>query len=99
MRHGIDNGEVRGLRQVVLLFVLAIFLAAKEKEFTPPPVFHARIYAAHDEHAGEHVTIAADADGHEKAGIVSIHYHALGFLPRRVLISNDSRGLIHPKGL
>ena len=94
MRHGIDNGEVRGLRQVVLLFVLAIFLAAKEKEFTPPPVFHARIYAAHDEHAGEHVTIAADPYGPEKVGIFTADYHALGFLPLRVIISNDSGGVI-----
>jgi hypothetical protein len=90
---------VRRLVQSLLLLLLATSLAAKDKEFTPPPVFHARVYAAHDEHANEHVIVAADAYGPGKAGIFTTDYNALGFLPLRIIISNDSGQIITLKDM
>ena len=86
-------------RQIVAFLLFSAFLAAKEKEFTPPPVFHARIYAAHDEHANERVTVAADPYGPGKAGIFTTDYHNLGFLPLRVIVSNDSGSVITLKDM
>jgi len=90
---------VNRFRQIVPFLLLTAFLAAKEKQFTPPPVFHARIYAAHDEHANERVTVAADPYGPGKAGIFTTDYHSLGFLPLRVIVSNDSGSVITLKDM
>ena len=81
------------------LFFLAMALSAtaRQKDFTAPAIQHARLYAAHDEHTDEHVTIAADPyDSPEKNAAFQFAYRENGFLPVRVVISNDND---YPLGL
>jgi hypothetical protein len=73
----------------VLLFgVLAA--VAGDKAFNPPPATHANAYPAHETHEDERVTIAIDPyDTPAKAAIFKLKYGELGFLPIRLIISND----------
>ncbi len=59
-------------------------------EHPPSPAGVASSYPAFDTHADEHVTIAADPyNTKEKASCFRIDYLKLGFLPIRVIVTND----------
>jgi hypothetical protein len=59
-------------------------------EHAPPPAGAASSYPAFDAHPEEHVTIAADPyDTREKASCFRIDYLKLGFLPIRIIVTND----------
>jgi len=61
-----------------------------DKGFNPPPVLHANTYVAHEAHTDEKVSIAIDPyDSSEKAAIFKLRYKDYGFLPIRLIISND----------
>src|SRR5271170_2526718 len=59
-------------------------------EHAPPPAGAASSYPAFDVHPDEHVTIAADPyDTKEKASCFRIDYLKFGFLPIRIIVTND----------
>jgi hypothetical protein len=61
------------------------------KEFVMPRAQPARTYPAKDEHPTEHVAVAVDPyDMAEKAGIFTVRYSEIGFLPVFLVITNDS---------
>ncbi len=72
---------------------VAIFGAlalAGDKGFSPPPAAHAGTYPIHEAHAEEGAVIAIDPyDTPEKAAIFKVKYREYGFLPVRLIISND----------
>jgi hypothetical protein len=71
---------------VVLLYFAGIAVA----EHAPPPAGVASSYPAFDIHADEHVTIAADPfDTREKESCFRMDYLKLGFMPIRVIVTND----------
>ena len=75
----------------VFLLVAAVLALADEKVFTPPPAAPAKTYPAHESHDDEKVSIAIDPyDMPDKAKIFRINYQERGFLPIRLIISNDS---------
>jgi hypothetical protein len=79
------------MRQIPLLVALFSALAvAGDKGFSPPPATHARTYPACEVHDDEGVSIAIDPyDTPDKAAIFKIRYREIGFLPIRLIISND----------
>jgi hypothetical protein len=59
-------------------------------EHPPPPAGAASSYPAFEVHADEHVTVAADPyNTKEKASCFRIDYLKYGFMPIRVIITND----------
>jgi hypothetical protein len=75
---------------LVLSFAVALVLWADTKTFAPPPAVAARTYPAHEAHDDEKVCIAIDPfDRPEKAKIFKINYQEKGFLPIRLIVSND----------
>ena len=57
----------------------------------PPPAKAASEYPANESHADEHVTVAADpCDEAKQCSFFRIAYVNYGFLPIRVIITNDS---------
>jgi hypothetical protein len=59
-------------------------------EHAPPPAGVASSYPAFDGHADEHVTIAADPyNTKEKASCFRIDYLKFGFMPIRIIVTND----------
>jgi len=59
-------------------------------EHPPAPAGAASTYPAFDAHPDEHVTIAADPyDTKEKASCFRLDYLKLGFMPIRVIVTND----------
>jgi hypothetical protein len=55
-----------------------------------PTARPARSYPAHDDHTNEGVSVGLDPyDSADKAGIFSVHYNEVGFLPVFVVITND----------
>ena len=75
---------------VALLAVSALALYAS-KEFEPPKVSQApSTYAAHDAHANEKVTVAADPyNTAQKASIFRLKYLDKGILPVNLIITNE----------
>ena len=72
----------------VLLLTATVCWAGKQ--FVMPPVQPAKTYSAHDEHANESATVAADAyDSADKARIFSVHYNDIGLLPVLLVVTND----------
>src|SRR5260370_14217908 len=64
---------------------------AGDKGFSPPPAAHARTYPACEVRDDEGVSIAIDPyDTPEKAAIFKVKYREIGFLPIRLIISNDA---------
>lgn len=56
-----------------------------------PTANPAKSYPAHDEHGDEGVTVALDPyDMGDKAGIFSVRYSEVGFMPIFVVVTNDS---------
>jgi hypothetical protein len=64
---------------------------AGDKSFSPPPASHANTYPAHETHEDEAVTIAIDPydTAAKTAAVFKLKYGELGFLPIRLIISND----------
>jgi hypothetical protein len=59
-------------------------------EHAPPPAGVASSYPAFEAHADEHVTIAADPyNTKEKANCFRIDYLKYGFMPIRIIVTND----------
>ncbi len=59
-------------------------------EHPPPPAGVASSYPAFEAHADEHVTIAADPyNTKEKASCFRIDYLKYGFMPIRIIVTND----------
>src|ERR1700761_4408855 len=59
-------------------------------EHAPPPANAASTYPAFETHADEHVTIAADPyNTKEKASCFRIDYLKYGFMPIRIIVTND----------
>ncbi|HEY6972164.1 MAG TPA: hypothetical protein VJA94_23330 [Candidatus Angelobacter sp.] len=74
-----------------LLIAAILAWGADEKVFTPPPAAPAKTYPAHESHDDEKVSIAIDPfDMPDKAKIFRTNYQQKGFLPIRLIISNDS---------
>jgi hypothetical protein len=77
-----------GATLVTVLSLGLLCLAAKQ--FVMPSAKPAKTYPAHDEHATEKVTAAADPyNSPEKASIFIAHYAEEGFLPIFLVITND----------
>jgi hypothetical protein len=79
-------------RLLLALATLALVpaLRADNKRFSPPPAAAAAAYPAHESHDDEKLSIAVDPfDTTEKAKIFKIKYRQKGFLPIRLIISND----------
>ena len=76
---------------IAALVVLAVALAfSSDKGFNPPPAGPAISYPAHEAHSDEKVTIAIDPfTGAQKAAVFKVKYQEYGFLPIRLIISND----------
>jgi hypothetical protein len=59
-------------------------------KFAPPKAFHANTYPARDEHPAEKTSVAVDPyDMPDKAKTFSVDWKDKGFLPVRLIISND----------
>ncbi len=70
------------------LFLFVSNIAAAEH--APSPALAASNYPAFDAHPDEHVTIAADPyDTREKASCFRMDYLKLGFMPIRIIVTND----------
>lgn len=84
------------MRRTLLIPALALValipLAARaDKHRKPTPALPAAQYPLHDTHAKEHVTIAAEpGDTKDTAPKTRLDYYHHGFLPMRVVITNDS---------
>lgn len=77
-------------RIFVFAAIFGALALAGDKGFNPPPAAHAKTYPAHEAHGDENVSIAVDPyDRPEKAGIFKVKYREIGFLPIRLIISND----------
>ncbi len=76
--------------RLLLALTLAIPIAAHaDKPRAVPPPLPAAQYASHDTH--EQVTIAADpGDSKDSAPHTRIDYLAFGFVPIRIIVTNDS---------
>src|SRR5512142_2515472 len=82
------------VKQVSAALALLIVLCAAgyaAKSYMPPKAYNAKTYPARDEHADEHVTIAADPyDMPDKAAAVfNLDYRDKGMLPVYLIITND----------
>lgn len=76
---------------VAVFLAAALVLRADNKPFSPPPANPAQTYPAHESHDDEKVSIAIDPyDMPDKARIFKTNYKAHGFLPVRLIVSNDS---------
>jgi hypothetical protein len=80
---------------LVLLLLVAVFVAAKERVFQLPKAFHAKTYPAVDAHNDEKLAIAADPyDMPDKVAIFTTDYRKEGLLPIYVIFSNDSDDVV-----
>ena len=87
----VNHFFIKVLKPSGFLVLVALFLRADTKPFNPPPVEPAKAYPAHESHDDEKVSIAIDPfDNPEKAKIFKTNYREKGFLPIRLIISNDS---------
>jgi hypothetical protein len=79
---------VRPPSTLLLLFFMS--LSARAADHKPPPAKPAAQYAAFDVHPAEHVTIAAEpCDDPKACPFFRLPYIQHGFLPIRVIVSND----------
>jgi hypothetical protein len=74
----------------VLAAILAVPLAARAADHTPPPVQPATTFAAVEIHADEKVAIAAEPyDTKEKEALFRIDYLSHGVMPIRLIVTNN----------
>lgn len=86
------------MRIAVAVLVLATAVLSRpqpfagDKGFTPPPANPAPTYPAHESHDDEKVSIAVDPYGtpQKTASVFKVKYNDYGFLPVRLIITNDS---------
>jgi hypothetical protein len=79
-------------RQSIILCLIGFstLLLAGDKGFNPPPAEHAKTYVLTEAHDDEHAVIAIDPyDAAPKTAIFKVKYKEIGFLPVRLIISND----------
>jgi hypothetical protein len=80
-------------RSLIALLACGLLLLCGQTvtaEHAPPPAGAASSYPAFEVHADEHVTIAADPyNTKEKASCFRIDYLKYGFMPIRVIVTND----------
>jgi hypothetical protein len=75
--------------------VFTALALAGDKGFNPPPAAHAKTYVFFESHDDENVSIAVDPyDSPDKSSIFKVKYSEIGFLPVRLIISNDSAGTL-----
>src|SRR6201996_8087253 len=75
---------------VVLCAHPGFLLVARAGEHAPPPPGVATDYPAYDQHTADQVVIAADPyDTQEKASIFRIKYLQYGFMPIRIIVTNN----------
>ena len=75
---------------ILCLIGFSTLLLAGDKGFNPPPAEHAKTYALAEAHDDEHAVIAIDPyDAAPKTAIFKVKYKEIGFLPVRLIISND----------
>jgi len=86
----------RKLKQFARLPALALLLLpAAMAEKAPPPAHAAATYPAMDVHASENVAVAADPlDSRDKESLFQIDYLKAGFMPVRLIITNNSDATI-----
>ena len=78
---------------VAALCTLAAF--AKDKPRKPVPPMSAEKYPFHDAHANEKVAIAAEpGDTDETIAKTRLDYYHHGFMPMRVIVTNDSNDAV-----
>jgi hypothetical protein len=81
--------KTRQIAAVVLLAAALVF--SRDKAFNPPPAGPATSYPAHETHDEEKVTIAIDPfTSADKAAVFRVKYKEYGFLPIRLIITNDA---------
>jgi hypothetical protein len=87
-----DNQLVKKLAILSLVLTLSSALpGGNKKDSTVPPATHAKTYPACETHNDEKVSVAIDPfDTPEKASVFHTNFMQHGFLPVRVIISNDS---------
>ncbi|HET9180734.1 MAG TPA: hypothetical protein VFP59_01265 [Candidatus Angelobacter sp.] len=74
----------------VMLLLSATLIFSSDKGFKPPPAGPAISYPAHETHNNEDVSIAIDPfTSADKAAIFKVKYREYGFLPVRLIITND----------
>src|SRR6201986_5529024 len=77
-------------RMVFAVGLFAVGLVAGGAEQAPPPAGEATSYPAFDLHSADKVAIAADPyDTQEKASIFRIKYLQYGFMPIRIIVTNN----------
>ena len=78
-------------RKIAALVLLAASIAfCSDKGFNPPPAGLASTYPAHETHDDEKVSIAIDPfTSAEKTAVFRVKYKDYGFLPIRLIITND----------
>jgi hypothetical protein len=82
--------KLRSICTLLLVLSAANLPADNKKSFDPPRATHAKTYPAHETHDDEKVSVAIDPfDLADKAAIFKVNYKENGFLPVRVIISND----------
>jgi len=75
----------------ILASAFAVLAFTGDKPFSPPPAAHAKTYPFFEAHDDESVSIAIDLyDTPEKAALFKVKYREIGFIPIRLIISNDS---------
>lgn len=73
-----------------MLLLAATLTFSSDKAFNPPPAGPASSYPAHETHNNEKVSIALDPfTSTEKAAAFKVKYRDYGFLPIRLIITND----------
>src|ERR1700678_1953364 len=78
------------LLAVALLSCPLLLFRARAGEHAPPPAGVATSYPAFDQHPNEQVAIAADPyNTKEKASIFRFKYLEYGFMPIRIIVTNN----------
>ena len=87
----IINRSMSSLRKLALLaFVVPMAASAGDKPRPAPPVKPAAQYVVNESHPNEKVTVAADpCDDEDQCKFFRLPYVSHGFLPVRVIVSND----------
>lgn len=81
---------VSTMKGLALASFLSISIIALAADRVPPPAAKATAYACHETHQVEHLTVAADVFGtREKNIFFRIDYPHAGFLPIRMIVTND----------
>lgn len=94
-QNGIYETSTRIILAALVFCLLALPFSARAADRVPSPAGDAANYPAVDIHSTEQVAIAADPyDSKDKTGIFRIDYLEYGFLPIRIIITNNSNHAI-----